>query len=169
MTDLRDRPGRAPPAAASARALTKVYGTGRRRGARAATASTSTSPPARFTAIMGPSGSGKSTLMHCLAGLDRPRRARPARRHRDHRRSTTTALTRLRRDRVGFVFQSFNLLPMLTAEQNILLPLELAGRPSTAALVRRRRRRVGLRRPARATARASCPAASSSASPSPGR
>ena len=87
----------------------------------------------RFTAIMGPSGSGKSTLMHCAAGLDTVTRGSV---HLYDRQGVATdltrlgdrALTRLRRDRVGFVFQSFNLLPTLTAEQNILLPFELAGR-----------------------------------------
>ena len=81
-----------------------------------------------FTAIMGPSGSGKSTLLHCLAGLD----ARTSGSVRIGGTEITglddTALTRLRRDRVGFVFQAFNLVPTLTAEQNIVLPLELAGR-----------------------------------------
>ena len=78
---------------------------------------------------MGPSGSGKSTLMHCLAGLDDAQRWRGLhRRHRPHRRSTTSALTRLRRDAVGFIFQAFNLLPTLTALENITLPMDIAGR-----------------------------------------
>ena len=84
----------------------------------------------RFTAIMGPSGSGKSTLMHCLAGLDSVdlrRRCYIGDTELD-RRSTTSALTRLRRDRVGFVFQAFNLVPTLTALENITLPLDIAGR-----------------------------------------
>ncbi|MBN1174613.1 MAG: ABC transporter ATP-binding protein [Micromonosporaceae bacterium] len=81
-----------------------------------------------FTAIMGPSGSGKSTLMHCLAGLDSVTRGEvrvgtiPLTGLRDR------DLTRLRRDKIGFVFQQFNLLPTLTAEENILLPLSIAGR-----------------------------------------
>ncbi len=81
-----------------------------------------------FTAVMGPSGSGKSTLMHCLAGLDSVTSGSA---HIDDVDITTLSddqLTRLRRDRVGFVFQSFNLLPTLTARQNIVLPLDLAGR-----------------------------------------
>jgi putative ABC transport system ATP-binding protein len=82
----------------------------------------------RFTAIMGPSGSGKSTLMHCLAGLDTVTRG-----HISIGDTTVTGLgdaglTKLRRDRVGFIFQQFNLLPTLTAEENILLPLAIAGR-----------------------------------------
>jgi putative ABC transport system ATP-binding protein len=82
----------------------------------------------RFTAIMGPSGSGKSTLMHCLAGLDAVTRGEV---HIGETRVTglgDTALTRLRREQVGFVFQQFNLLPTLSARENILLPLAIAGR-----------------------------------------
>ncbi len=82
----------------------------------------------RFTAIMGPSGSGKSTLMHCLAGLDAVTAGRVEIGGTDLTGLSDTRLTVLRRDRVGFVFQSFNLLPTLTAEQNIVLPLQLAGR-----------------------------------------
>ena len=85
-------------------------------------------PAGRFTAIMGPSGSGKSTLMHCLAGLDTPTAGSVSVAGPRPRGLDDTALTLFRRDHVGFVFQSFNLLPMLTAEQNILLPLDLAGR-----------------------------------------
>ncbi|NJC72192.1 ABC transporter ATP-binding protein [Planosporangium thailandense] len=82
----------------------------------------------RFTAIMGPSGSGKSTLMHCLAGLDTVTRGEVF--VGDTRVSGLgdRALTDLRRDKVGFIFQQFNLLPTLTAEENILLPLSIAGR-----------------------------------------
>ncbi len=81
-----------------------------------------------FTAIMGPSGSGKSTLMHCLAGLDSVTMGSITLGGTEISGLDDRALTALRRDRIGFVFQSFNLLPTLTAEQNILLPLELAGR-----------------------------------------
>ena len=114
--------------AARARALTKVYGEGDTRVV-ALDAVDLDIEPGTFTAIMGPSGSGKSTLMHCLAGLD----------------SSTSgdvyigdvlitglsdrALTRARRDSVGFVFQSFNLVPTLTARENITLPLDIAGAP----------------------------------------
>jgi putative ABC transport system ATP-binding protein len=82
----------------------------------------------RFTAIMGPSGSGKSTLMHCAAGLDGVTAGSIRLGGTELTALTDRALTRLRRDRIGFVFQSFNLLPTLTARQNMLLPLELAGR-----------------------------------------
>jgi putative ABC transport system ATP-binding protein len=87
---------------------------------------------AEFTAIMGPSGSGKSTLMHCLAGLDTPTSGSVRIGDTEISALGDRALTLLRRRRVGFVFQSFNLLPTLTAEQNIRLPLELAGRKPDA-------------------------------------
>jgi putative ABC transport system ATP-binding protein len=82
----------------------------------------------RFTAIMGPSGSGKSTLMHCLAGLDTVTRGTVQIGGDRISGLGDRALTRLRRDRIGFIFQQFNLLPTLTAEQNIRLPLDLARR-----------------------------------------
>jgi len=81
----------------------------------------------QLTAVMGPSGSGKSTLMHILAGLDRPTEGTVAIDGTDITRLGDNALTKLRRRHIGFIFQFFNLLPMLTAEENILLPLELAG------------------------------------------
>jgi putative ABC transport system ATP-binding protein len=82
----------------------------------------------RFTAIMGPSGSGKSTLMHCLAGLDTVTRGQVAIGDTVVTGLGDAGLTRLRRDKVGFIFQQFNLLPTLTAQENILLPLSIAGR-----------------------------------------
>ncbi|MEV6852008.1 ABC transporter ATP-binding protein [Actinoplanes sp. NPDC051411] len=82
----------------------------------------------RFTAIMGPSGSGKSTLMHCLAGLDTVTRGTVRIGDTEVSGLGDRALTRLRRDRVGFVFQQFNLLPTLSAAENIRLPLDIAGR-----------------------------------------
>jgi putative ABC transport system ATP-binding protein len=85
-------------------------------------------PAARFTAIMGPSGSGKSTLMHCLAGLDSLTRGKVFIGDTDLGSLSERRLTRLRRDRIGFVFQAFNLVPTLTALENITLPLSLAGR-----------------------------------------
>jgi putative ABC transport system ATP-binding protein len=85
-------------------------------------------PTARFTAIMGPSGSGKSTLMHCTAGLDALTSGRAFIGDVDLATLSERALTRLRRDRVGFVFQAFNLVPTLTALENITLPQALAGR-----------------------------------------
>jgi putative ABC transport system ATP-binding protein len=88
-----------------------------------------------LTAVMGPSGSGKSTLMHILAGLDRPTSGAVEVAGVDVGSLDDTALTRLRRDHIGFIFQFFNLLPMLTAAENIALPLKLAGgRPDDAWL-----------------------------------
>src|SRR5690349_23449369 len=81
-----------------------------------------------FTAILGPSGSGKSTLLQCAACLDRPDAGRVVVDGTDLATLNENQLTRLRRNRIGFVFQSFNLLPSLTAEQNVGLPLRLAGR-----------------------------------------
>jgi putative ABC transport system ATP-binding protein len=85
-------------------------------------------PAGQFTAIMGPSGSGKSTLMHLLAGLDRPTAGTVYVGPEDITRMSDKALTKLRREHIGFVFQSFNLLPTLSAEENVLLPLTIAGR-----------------------------------------
>lgn len=112
---------------ASATDLTKVYGSGDA-AVRALDGVSADFAAGSFTAIMGPSGSGKSTLMHCLAGLDRPTSGRVQLAGQDISALPDRALTRVRRDQVGFVFQAFNLLPTLTAEQNIVLPLELAGR-----------------------------------------
>jgi putative ABC transport system ATP-binding protein len=84
-------------------------------------------PPGQFTAVMGPSGSGKSTLMHILAGLDRPSSGSVRIGGREITTMKDQQLTLLRRQNIGFIFQFFNLLPMLTAEENILLPLRLAG------------------------------------------
>jgi putative ABC transport system ATP-binding protein len=123
-------PGTGPTAndlAASARDLTRVYGHGDT-AVHALRGVALDLPAGRFTAIMGPSGSGKSTLMHCLAGLDTPSSGVVTVAGRALQDMDDTALTVFRREHVGFVFQSFNLLPMLTAGQNILLPLELAGR-----------------------------------------
>ena len=94
-------------------------------------------PRGRFTAIMGPSGSGKSTLMHILAGLDRPTSGTVTIDGVDLSGLDDAELTDLRRDKVGFVFQFFNLLPVLSAEENILLPLSLAGRDPDGERFRR--------------------------------
>jgi putative ABC transport system ATP-binding protein len=119
----------APPRAAAARAvdLRKVYGDGD--AAVEALQGVSVELAAgEFTAIMGPSGSGKSTLMHCLAGLDAPTSGRVFIGETDLTELNDKRLTKLRRDQVGFVFQAFNLVPTLTAGENIRLPLDIAGR-----------------------------------------
>src|ERR1700729_3702415 len=85
-------------------------------------------PSGRYAAIMGPSGSGKSTLMHLLAGLDRPTSGTVSVGGVELTELDDRALTQLRRDRIGFIFQTFNLLPVLSAEENIVLPLSIAGR-----------------------------------------
>lgn len=85
-------------------------------------------PRGSFTAVMGPSGSGKSTLLHCAAGLDVPTTGRVALVGQDLTGKSEDTLTRLRRDRIAFIFQSFNLIPTLTAAQNVQLPGILAGR-----------------------------------------
>jgi putative ABC transport system ATP-binding protein len=99
----------------------------------------------RFVAVMGPSGSGKSTLMHVLAGLDRPTSGTVEIAGTEVTNLDDKALTELRRDKVGFIFQAFNLLPILTAEENILLPLSLAGRTPDREWVDRLIDAVGLR------------------------
>lgn len=106
--------------------LTKVYGVGEA----AVTALDDLSVDferGRLTAIMGPSGSGKSTLMHCMAALDRPTSGEVLIDGQQIGRLKDKALTRLRRDRLGFVFQAYNLVPTLTARENITLPLDIAG------------------------------------------
>jgi putative ABC transport system ATP-binding protein len=120
----------APPAvraAVTTTDLVKVYGSADT-AVRALDGVSVTFAAGRFTAIMGPSGSGKSTLMHCAAGLDPATSGNVRIGDVEVTRLSDRALTRLRRERIGFVFQSFNLLPTLTAAQNIGLPLELAGR-----------------------------------------
>jgi putative ABC transport system ATP-binding protein len=114
-------------AAVRAAELTKVYGDGDARVTALDRVSVEFHK-GELTAIMGPSGSGKSTLMHCVAGLDRATSGRAFIGDVDLTGLSDDALTRVRRDRVGFVFQAFNLLPTLTAWENITLPLELAGR-----------------------------------------
>ena len=99
---------------------------------------------AQLTAVMGPSGSGKSTLMHLLAGLDRPTAGDVWIDSTEIGKLADNDLTRLRRRHVGFIFQFFNLLPMLTAEENVLLPLELAGETGDRAWVNELIDRVGL-------------------------
>jgi putative ABC transport system ATP-binding protein len=120
--------------AVAATAVTRTYGAGE--SAVHALRGVSLAVPAgQFTAIMGPSGSGKSTLMHLLAGLDAPDSGSVHVAGQDITRMSDRELTKLRRRHIGFVFQSFNLLPTLTAEENVVLPLAVAGRrPDKAEL-----------------------------------
>ena len=133
-------------------AVSKVYGKGQ--GAVAALREVSVSiPRGSFTAVMGPSGSGKSTFLQCAAGLDTPTSGTVRLGDTDLTGMNETQLTRLRRQRVGFVFQAFNLIPSLTALENITLPLRLAGVRPDRAWLGEIVRRVGLegrtnRRPA---------------------
>jgi putative ABC transport system ATP-binding protein len=126
----------APPRTAAARAdhATKVYGAGDT-AVRALDDVTVEFPGGRFTAVMGPSGSGKSTLMHCIAGLDTLTAGDVFIGDVDLGSLSDKELTLLRRDRIGFVFQSYNLIPTLTAIENITLPAALAGRKSDPAWV----------------------------------
>jgi putative ABC transport system ATP-binding protein len=115
------------PAIVSTTELRRVYGAGEA-AVHALRGVTVAFPSGQFAAIMGPSGSGKSTLMHLLAGLDRPTAGSVIVDGQELANLDDRGLTRLRRDRLGFVFQAYNLVPVLTAEENILLPLTLAGR-----------------------------------------
>ncbi|MFZ4431992.1 MAG: ABC transporter ATP-binding protein [Microthrixaceae bacterium] len=130
MSTTTDSP--ASTAAAGAVEAVKVYGEGDTE-VRALDGVSVDFERSRFTAIMGPSGSGKSTLMHCLAGLDRLSSGRVFIGGTYLDDLNDSKLTELRRDQVGFVFQAFNLIPTLTAAENITLPMDLAGRkPDTA-------------------------------------
>ena len=130
---VRDTSPAAPPAlAARAVGLEKVYGTGDT-AVRALDGVSVDFPVGEFTAVMGPSGSGKSTLMHCLAALDRPTAGQVFIGDTDVVGMSDKQLTVLRRDRIGFVFQAFNLLPQLNARENMELPLRLAGRKADPA------------------------------------
>jgi putative ABC transport system ATP-binding protein len=130
MSTTTDSP--ASTAAAGAVEAVKVYGEGDTE-VRALDGVSVDFERSRFTAIMGPSGSGKSTLMHCLAGLDRLSSGRVYIGDTYLDDLNDSKLTELRRDQVGFVFQAFNLIPTLTAAENITLPMDLAGRkPDTA-------------------------------------
>ena len=129
--------------AAGATDARKEYGTGEA-AVRALDGVTVTFERSRFTAIMGPSGSGKSTLMHCLAGLDRLTSGRVFIGETYLDTLDDRQLTELRRDTVGFVFQAFNLIPTLTASENITLPMDLAGRKPDREWVDQVVRTVGL-------------------------
>jgi len=122
---IQSHPGPVSPAARAVN-LTKTYGTGDA-SVRALDGIDVELERGRFTAVMGPSGSGKSTLMHCMAGLDIPTSGSAFIGGQDLGQLDDAHLTNLRRDRVGFIFQSFNLVPMLTARENITIAADLAG------------------------------------------
>src|ERR1700734_2009532 len=129
--------------AAQAGNLQKTYGAGQ--GEVPALADVSvTFERGQFTAVMGPSGSGKSTLMHCMAGLDRPTSGTAYVGGLDIGQLDDAGLTKLRRDRIGFVFQYFNLVPTLTAGENITLPIALAGRKPDQAWVDSLAKQLGI-------------------------
>ena len=129
--------------AARAENLSKTYGTAHT-AVRALNDVSVTFERGQFTAVMGPSGSGKSTLMHCMAGLDRPTSGTAYVGGLDIGQLDDAGLTRLRRDRIGFVFQYFNLVPTLTAGENITLPIALAGRKPDRQWVDSLTRQLGI-------------------------
>ncbi|MBC2680955.1 ATP-binding cassette domain-containing protein [Corynebacterium sp. 4HC-13] len=130
-------------AAARAISLSKRYGTGETE-VNALDAVSVDFLQHEFTAIMGPSGSGKSTLMHCMAGLDSPTSGRAFIGSTDLTELKDKQLTQLRRDRLGFIFQSFNLVPTLTAAENITLPTDIAGKKVDKAWFNEVCERLGL-------------------------
>lgn len=129
--------------AARAVDLVKVYGSGDTQ-VRALDGVSVDFAQREFTAIMGPSGSGKSTLMHCLAGLDSASSGQVRIGDTDLTSLGDKQMTQLRRDRIGFVFQAFNLVPTLTALENITLPLDIAGRAADAEWLDTVTKRLGL-------------------------
>jgi putative ABC transport system ATP-binding protein len=135
--------GTEPDQAVALHEVGRAYGSGARRVA-ALDGVTVDFARGTFSAVMGPSGSGKSTLLHCAAGLDRPTGGTIRIDGIDLGTLNETALTLLRRERVGFVFQSYNLVPALTAEQNVSLPLRLAGRRADPAQLHAALAEVGL-------------------------
>jgi len=141
MLDIAPTQVKAPAVAATA--VTRRYGDGES-AVDALRGVTLEVPSGQFTAVMGPSGSGKSTLMHLLAGLDTPSAGTVEIGGEDITKMNGKQLTKLRRKHIGFVFQSFNLLPTLTAEENILLPLPISGRKPDKADLEGLINRVGL-------------------------
>ncbi|NEM06385.1 ABC transporter ATP-binding protein [Geodermatophilus normandii] len=144
MTVPGEPPASVSSAAVRATGLTKVYGSGET-AVRALAGVDVAFARGEFTAIMGPSGSGKSTLMHCLAGLDTATSGQVFLGDTELTRLRDDELTRLRRDRIGFVFQAFNLLPVLDARENVVLPMQLAGRRPDPAWFDAVVARLGLR------------------------
>jgi putative ABC transport system ATP-binding protein len=130
--------------ASRAQRITKIYGRGRT-AVRALDDVSAVFPASRFSAVMGPSGSGKSTLLHCLAGLDSVNAGTIHLGDTEITALDDRALTVLRRERIGFVFQAYNLLPALTVEENIELPFAIAGRKSDRQWVARVIEGTGLR------------------------
>ena len=141
MSALPDSSASSP--AVTATAVTRTYGDGDS-AVHALRGVSLDLPAGQFTAVMGPSGSGKSTLMHLLAGLDTPTSGTVKVAGEDITRMKDRDLTRLRRKHIGFVFQSFNLLPTLSAEENVLLPLSISGKRPPADEVDALIARVGL-------------------------
>src|SRR6187200_1706106 len=141
MLDIAPTLVKAPAVAATA--VTRRYGDGES-AVDALRGVTLEVPAGQFTAVMGPSGSGKSTLMHLLAGLDSPSSGTVEIGGEDITTMSDKQLTKLRRKHIGFVFQQFNLLPTLTAEENILLPLAIAREKRPADEIDALIRRVGL-------------------------
>jgi putative ABC transport system ATP-binding protein len=142
-TATTPRPAETAAPAIAARAVTRTYGEGDAT-VHALRGVSLDVPAGQFTAIMGPSGSGKSTLMHLLAGLDRPTDGTVHIGGEDVTRMKDAQLTKLRRRHVGFVFQAFNLLPVLTAEENVTLPLSIAGRKVDRTALDALMQRMGL-------------------------
>jgi putative ABC transport system ATP-binding protein len=134
---------RAAPAVVAASGLTRHYGEGDT-AVHALRGVSLELSRGKLTAVMGPSGSGKSTLMHLLAGLDRATEGSVRIGDKDITTMSDKALTKLRREHIGFVFQSFNLLPTLSAEENVLLPLTIAGRKVDREALDALLERVGL-------------------------
>ena len=146
------RPQQAEPPAVELRAVRRLYGRGDS-AVQALRGIDLVLPRGSFTAVMGPSGSGKSTFLQCAAGLDRPSSGEVLLGGREITKLSENRLTELRRSRIGFVFQSFNLLPSLTVQQNVLLPQRLAGQRQDRRRAKELLAQVGLgehggRRPA---------------------
>jgi putative ABC transport system ATP-binding protein len=144
LTQKDERPVASDGAVVTAKGVTRRYGVEGDTCVKALRGVSLEIEPVKLTAVMGPSGSGKSTLMHILAGLDRPNEGDVSIAGTDIGGLSDTELTKLRRNHIGFVFQFFNLLPMLTAKENILLPLDLAAVTPDGGWVDELTEKVGL-------------------------